>query len=104
MIEDWYWYGDRPPRADVEEDEIAAEGAGANLQQSVATLVAAMRDLLSNIQLPELPFNDSNDEEDDHSDWLQRFCTILLCYIILHWEERKAWSLVFLFIGLLSNE
>lgn len=51
-----------------EDDEIAAEGAGANLQQSVATLVAAMRDLLSNIQLPELPFNDSNDDEDEHSD------------------------------------
>lgn len=61
----------RPPRANVElqeEDEIAAEGAGANLQQSVATLVAAMRDLLSNIQLPDLPFNDSNDDEEDHSD------------------------------------
>lgn len=51
------------------EEDMAAEGAGANLQQSVATLVAAMRDLLSNIQLPELPFNDSNDEEEeDHSD------------------------------------
>jgi hypothetical protein len=61
----------RPPRANVdlqENEEIAAEGAGANLQQSVATLVAAMRDLLSNIQLPDLPFNDSNDDEDDHSD------------------------------------
>nr|SVE75321.1 EOG090X0BCY [Daphnia dolichocephala] len=61
----------RPARANVdlqEEDEIAAEGAGANLQQSVATLVAAMRDLLSNIQLPDLPFHDSNDDEEDHSD------------------------------------
>nr|CAG4637271.1 EOG090X0BCY [Ceriodaphnia reticulata]SVE73132.1 EOG090X0BCY [Ceriodaphnia reticulata] len=62
--------GRRAPRAEIElhEEEMAAEGAGANLQQSVATLVAAMRDLLSNIQLPELPFNDSNDEEEDHSD------------------------------------
>ena len=61
----------RPPRANVdlpENEEIAAEGAGANLQQSVATLVAAMRDLLSNIQLPDLPFNDSNDDEDEHFD------------------------------------
>ena len=54
----------------MEDEEIPREGAGANLQQSVATLVSAMRDLLSNIHLPELPFNDSNeeDEEDDHSD------------------------------------
>ena len=62
----------RPPRPniDLQEEEIVAEGAGAgaDLQQSVATLVAAMRDLLSNIQLPDLPFNDSNDDEDEHSD------------------------------------
>lgn len=50
---------------DIEEDEIAPEGAGANLQRSVNTLVTAMRDLLSSIHLPDL--GEPNDEDDDEN-------------------------------------
>nr|CAG4641952.1 EOG090X0BCY [Eurycercus lamellatus] len=52
----------------AEDDAAAAEGASANLQRSVATLVTAMRDLLSSIQLPDLGHPQESDEEDDHSD------------------------------------
>lgn len=60
----------RQRREDQQVDEdlaAAAEGAGANLQRSVATLVTAMRDLLQSIQLPDLgnPEESDDDEEDD---------------------------------------
>nr|CAG4634995.1 EOG090X0BCY [Alona affinis] len=62
----------RQPRADqVAEEDLAAaaEGAGANLQRSVATLVTAMRDLLQSIQLPDLgQAEESDDDAGDHSD------------------------------------
>nr|CAG4643427.1 EOG090X0BCY [Ilyocryptus agilis] len=57
-----------PLAARPDEDDVAAEGAGANLRLSVASLVTAMRDLLSSIRLPELEHNPEADDEDDHSD------------------------------------
>nr|CAG4646493.1 EOG090X0BCY [Macrothrix elegans] len=63
---------ERPPVAienPPEEEGAAGDGAGANLQRSVVTLVTAMRDLLSSIHLPELGQRDeSNEEDNDHSD------------------------------------
>ncbi|KRT86721.1 hypothetical protein AMK59_2026 [Oryctes borbonicus] len=49
---------------------------GADLRRSVASLVGAMRDLLSNIRIPDVPNdadvdeNDESDEEDEHNNYL----------------------------------
>ncbi|KAI4470328.1 nulp1-related [Holotrichia oblita] len=49
---------------------------GGDLRRSVASLVGAMRDLLSNIRIPDVPNdadvdeNDESDEEDEHNNYL----------------------------------
>lgn len=49
---------------------------GSDLRRSVASLVGAMRDLLSNIRIPDVPNdadvdeNDESDEEDEHNNYL----------------------------------
>lgn len=40
----------------------------ADLRRSVASLVGAMRDLLNNIRLPDIPNDADVDENDDDSD------------------------------------
>ena len=54
----------------LDEEEMAPEGAGAHLQRSVNTLVSAMRDLLSSIHLPDLgqPNDDEEDEQEEDTD------------------------------------
>nr|CAG4642723.1 EOG090X0BCY [Evadne anonyx] len=56
--------------ADAEErrEDQQVEGAGANLQRNVATLVNAMRDLLGSIHLPDLGRNDDQDGDEEEAD------------------------------------
>lgn len=48
-------------------EDQGEEGSTADLRNSVASLVEAMRDLLSNIYLPEMP-GDGDNEDDPDSD------------------------------------
>lgn len=50
--------------AAAEEDQ-QVEGAGANLQRNVTTLVNAMRDLLGSIHLPDLGRHDEHEVEEE---------------------------------------
>lgn len=60
------------------------EANGVGLHRSVASLVDAMRDLLSNVRLPDLPNDadgdDSGDSEDDDEPqtWIKLFMSIAL--------------------------
>ena len=54
--------------AEGQEEDQQVEGAGANLQRNVTTLVNAMRDLLGSIHLPDLGRHEEQDEEADHDD------------------------------------
>ena len=54
--------------AGEEEPEEPVEGAGANLQRNVTTLVNAMRDLLGSIHLPDLGQPEEEQEADVDSE------------------------------------
>merc|ERR1712071_308798 len=56
------------PAAGEEEPEEPVEGAGANLQRNVTTLVNAMRDLLGSIHLPDLGQPEEEQEADVDSE------------------------------------
>jgi len=59
---------DRLAAAGEEEPEEPVEGAGANLQRNVTTLVNAMRDLLGSIHLPDLGQPEEEQEADVDSE------------------------------------
>ena len=49
----------------LDEDELVGEGAAGNLRASVNTLLEAMRQLLSNVNITEAPQADDEGEEDE---------------------------------------
>ena len=51
-----------------DEEQPDAHGIG-DLRASVNTLLDAMRDLLSNIHLPEPPGNEADQSEDENHEW-----------------------------------